>query len=363
MRHPLDLGGVYYCLNAIMNMISVLVSAVLYSLYVPVATVGCVIATAGVNGTERNGTLAGSDFSASLAIRNHYVANVANACLSSGKIDDRPLFVSVAALLVVWLISALGLRLTIKRKYVRTFVSTQSGCDYTCNFFLNHEGDDAARIYLFFFNERKWRSIRDRVRQWVLNAYAVWEQLRPTWFDESLQARIPDDFMPAHLLAQLNAQTPSGRRRTLDATGLLRRMTLAAGSNINTSEAASSSDSAAAINVPSCKAAAPEHLYSTTSPAILSALNIEVGAPILGSVSRRSSSTDAPVDDEYETMPEEAPEEIASADGAHVVPSQIRHDRIESTAGSRPQNLARLQVGAGLDSSVRVFDLEAESEP
>ncbi len=317
VRHPFDLGGFYYCFNAVMNMLSVLVSAVIYSLCMPASTVGLV--AAGLNSTERNssdyyGALSHSvatNFSANETLANHTTANSTHISLSFHKIDDLPLFVSVTTLIAVWAISAAGLLLTIKRKYVRTFVSTQIGCEYACNIFLEHEGNDAMRINILSHNERQWLSIRDRVRQWVRNGYALWEQLRPAWFNESLQARIPDDLMPVQVVVQLNAQAPSGRRQTVAGMGLLRRAALNAGSTLPPESAA---DPAVVVNVPSPEAA----------PSAL--------------VQRGKSN----------------------ADGAEQSPSDRRHGRIESTAATSAQD--RAELAAGLDDRVKVVDLEAESQ-
>lgn len=204
LRHPFDLGGLYFIFNAIMNMLLVLVSAIVYSVYVPSA-----------------------NSSASHRFANNTAAN-STATVSFSKIDDLPLFVSAVTLVVVWAISAAALVLTSNRKYFRTFVSTQTGSAYACKVFLNHEGNDSMRIHIFLFGERKWRSIRDRVKQWVCTFYAVWEQVRPAWFNESLKASIPDDFLPSQVLVQLNAQAPGGRRKSVAEMGVVRRMSLAA---------------------------------------------------------------------------------------------------------------------------------------
>ena len=70
------------------------------------------------------------------------------------------------------------------------------------------------RVEIFHKNERHWQAIRDRVRQWVLNVYATWQALVPPFFTADLQARIPDDSMPAQVVQDLNAQSPDGRRPT-----------------------------------------------------------------------------------------------------------------------------------------------------
>jgi hypothetical protein len=159
--------------------------------------------------------------------------------VNASKIGDLPLFTIVVTLALALLVAVAGLSLTIKREYLRTFVSLQTGCAYAQSYFLDNEGDDAKRVEIFFFNERQWRAIRDRVREWVLGVYAVWKALMPSWFTTDLQARIPDELMPAQVVHDLNAQAPGGRRPTLQNMGLLRRVSHAA---IVTAEDSSNSD-------------------------------------------------------------------------------------------------------------------------
>ncbi len=144
--------------------------------------------------------------------------------MHASKIGDLPLFAAVGALAAVWLMAVVGLSLTIKPEYLHTFVSLQTGYADTRSIFLDHQGNDAKRVNIFFCNERHWQAIRDRVRQWVLSVYATWQALMPAFFTADLQARIPDDFMPAQVVQDLNAHSPDGQRPTLQNMGLVRRM-------------------------------------------------------------------------------------------------------------------------------------------
>jgi hypothetical protein len=121
-----------------------------------------------------------------------------------------------------------GLSLTIKREYLHTFVSLQTGCAHAQSAFLENDGDDAKRVRIFFHNERQWQAIRNRVRQWVLGMYAVWNALMPSWFTTDVQSRIPDEFMPAQVLHDLVAHPPHGRQTSPQNMGLLRRVSHAA---------------------------------------------------------------------------------------------------------------------------------------
>ena len=144
--------------------------------------------------------------------------------MHASKIGDLPLFATVGALAAVWLVATVGLSLTIKREYLHTFTSLQTGDSFSQSYFLDNQGNDAKRINIFYKNERHWQAIRDRVRQWVLSVYATWQALMPAFFTTDLQARIPDDFMPVQAVQDLNAQSPDGRRPTLQNMGLVRRM-------------------------------------------------------------------------------------------------------------------------------------------
>jgi hypothetical protein len=144
------------------------------------------------------------------------------------KIDDLKLFATLGTLAVVWLVAVIALALTIKREYLQTFVSPQTGCADVQSYFLDSDEDVARRVIIFFCNERKWWVIRNLVQKWVLSMYSAWKALMPAWLTEDLQARIPDDFMPAEVVHDLNAQAPNGRRPTVQSIGMLRRVSQAA---------------------------------------------------------------------------------------------------------------------------------------
>jgi hypothetical protein len=108
--------------------------------------------------------------------------NAAGAIMHVNKIGDSALFATVGMLGVLWPTAVVGLAFTIKRQYLHTFVSLQTGCVFVQSYFLDNEGDDAKRVQIFFSNVRKWRAIWDRVRQWVLSVYAARQALMPVWF-------------------------------------------------------------------------------------------------------------------------------------------------------------------------------------
>jgi hypothetical protein len=263
--------------------------------------------------------------------------------MRASKIGDLPLFATVGALAAVWLVAIVGLSLTIKREYLHTFVSLQTGYADTQSFFLDHQGDDAKRVNIFFFNERHGQAIRDRVRQWVLSVYATWQALMPAFFTADLQARIPDDFMPAQVVQELNAQSSDGRRPTLQNMGLVRRM-----SHASTTDGAFELDRGArrpselrsppsvidggcaftansASILPRSDPTEPTASAAIVRPSaaadVARPCNIEVGPPVslaeIASGSYRDDALvkphdrpDAPDEYEYPTLPDQLPEEV-----------------------------------------------------
>jgi hypothetical protein len=181
--------------------------------------------------------------------------------MHASKIGDLLLFTIVVTLAAALLVAVVSLSLAMKREYLHTFVSLQTGCAFA-------QGDDAKRVEILYCNERQWQAIRNRVREWVLGMYAVWKARMPSWFTTDLQARIPDNFMPAQVVHELNAQAPGGRRPTLQKMGLMRRLSHAA---VVTAEASSNSDGG--LRVP-----APTHLEPASpqlTPQIVESMAIE----------------------------------------------------------------------------------------
>jgi hypothetical protein len=248
-RHPCELGGAYYLLTTIMNQLSVFVAAFIYwHYYIPPTTDihrGVVSAT-GTNSSASNLSVANltntsiADIISSTA--NYTLASSTGVGSTASKIDPITLVASVGTLFGVWAFAALGVWLTMKPEYRRTFWSTKTGYAYSQSYFLDNEGSDGKRIGIFSMNERHWRAIRDRVKQWVIAMYAVWQALKPLWFTNAVKAQIPDAFIPTEALRRENAR--ARQASGTQASGRLRSLSFALG-------AESDADRTSVIAVPS----------------------------------------------------------------------------------------------------------------
>ncbi len=123
------------------------------------------------------------------------------------------------------------LLVTIERKYVHTFFSTQTAGEWVMDQFLDNDGNDELRAEVFFYNEEMWRPIRPQVQVWLRSSFRTWRQNKPVWFTDALLVCIPTDMLPARDAKRLSAQAPGGRRSTVhDAdASLTQRMSVSLG--------------------------------------------------------------------------------------------------------------------------------------
>jgi hypothetical protein len=115
----------------------------------------------------------------------------------------------------------------IEKKYWGTFYSWQKGKDLTVKNF--REGSDAGKArYTFLTSKHHWKANEMEVRAWVEANWDRWEEEKPDWFDETMRARVPVEYIPESGDAR---ERESVRRASVDAeaegglAGLLRSST------------------------------------------------------------------------------------------------------------------------------------------
>jgi hypothetical protein len=86
--------------------------------------------------------------------------------------------------------------LNIERKYWNTFWSTQRSKDLTMAFFLDGKSD-AVKFFVMTRSRRHWVWIEEKVRKWVRENWAKWEEEKPEWFNDQKKAIVPVEFIPA----------------------------------------------------------------------------------------------------------------------------------------------------------------------
>ena len=133
---------------------------------------------------------------------------------SSSRLSEDELRITLIAVTLIWAASAASLAISIKRKYWRTFFSTETGSQYAIAFF-RRSATDEARFDAVFNNHRSFTaSIEAEIRQWLQERYAIWQLERPAWFTEVAIASIPDEMLPKEVLRELIAKGGGMRRRS-----------------------------------------------------------------------------------------------------------------------------------------------------
>ena len=159
------------------------------------------------------------------------VALYAAFYVGEAKLEAATLYAFASTLTAVSIVSFGVLLLTMERKYVRTFFSTQTGGEYLMSQFLDNDGNDELRAEVFWYNEELWRPIRPQVQAWLRSRLRTWRRNKPAWFTDALVSCIPTDMLPVREANRLSAQAPGGRRLTIhDAdASLTQRMSFSLG--------------------------------------------------------------------------------------------------------------------------------------
>jgi hypothetical protein len=145
--------------------------------------------------------------------------------VGEAKLAAGTLYAVVGTFSAIWALSSSVLMLTMERKYVRTFFSTETGCERVMNQFLDNAGDDELRAEICTNNEEMWRPIRDQVQAWVRSRFRAWKTERPAWFTDAVCASIPTDMLPPRDARRLTKQA-GGQRTTSHNAGLAHRLSL-----------------------------------------------------------------------------------------------------------------------------------------
>jgi hypothetical protein len=123
------------------------------------------------------------------------------------------LWICTGSVFSAWALTYLSLVLMVKPELRRSFWSTETIVQYAHAVFHDNE-DDEHRMAIFDFQQCKWESSRDEVREFTHSKWAGWKAEKPAWFTEEIIARVPDEFIPVAEVAALNAAHGGKRRRS-----------------------------------------------------------------------------------------------------------------------------------------------------
>lgn len=157
MRHPCELGGLWWLLSMVLNQLECFLAGWLYTVYYK-----------------------GPD-----------------------KFESTVLFTFLGSLATLWVVAFVAFLLSIERSHVHTFLSLETGGMFVQREFIDNEGNDAVRSQILGYNESLWRPIREKVADWMETNWPAWKQGQPPWFTQAWRDSIPDDMLPKSFAAMM----------------------------------------------------------------------------------------------------------------------------------------------------------------
>jgi hypothetical protein len=104
--------------------------------------------------------------------------------------------------------------LLMKRKYVSTFFSTETGYAWVQSYFVSGQTDEVKKR-IFEHNKRQWLSIRDDVKAWTMENWERWEEETPEWFTDAWKSGVDDDMIPPASVQKLKGGGGERRRSSI----------------------------------------------------------------------------------------------------------------------------------------------------
>jgi hypothetical protein len=179
-RHPGELGGGYWTLNMLANVVVVpIVSLQIF--------LGSLTASRDEPLTEE-GVKASQDFEDFLKL-------------------------SLYSLIGTWVLNALLFYTCAEKKYYGTFFSTETSRERIVNGWLRATTDE-KRTEIVCDNGNVWIEIRPQVSDFFLQNWEKWEQTQPDWFTEQWIASVDDDLLPPAFLRRELLASAGTRRRS-----------------------------------------------------------------------------------------------------------------------------------------------------
>ena len=150
---------------------------------------------------------------------------------TADRIPPEQLYSAIGVISLVWLLSFSGFLMSIDRRYLHTFFSTETGKASATSHFLDNDSDE-LKAFIFRNNEWLWKEIRPQVKIWVKVNWVRWNEEKPKWFTQNFVDTIPDDLIPIEELARLRA---GGKRRKSSIVQEMRRFSVGGGGEIGVS--------------------------------------------------------------------------------------------------------------------------------
>ena len=150
MRHPMEVGGLYFTLSLLQAQVASVVFAILYV-----------------------------DESA------------------ADTLDADTVYAFAASVPAIWACSYLMFLASVNEGYIQTFVDTKSAIQYNVDLFKDPRASDQQRAGVATTTRIYWHSVEEEMRTYFANDWDRWEQEQPSWFTPGFISTLPLDMLPS----------------------------------------------------------------------------------------------------------------------------------------------------------------------
>ena len=98
------------------------------------------------------------------------------------------------ALTLAWFANFTIFLSMVKRRYLKTFYTIETGKQFGGRLFLEAE-NDTQRAQVFTRHSSHWKKIKPKVQDWLNSGWADWEAKGPLWFHSTFLASVPPEMV------------------------------------------------------------------------------------------------------------------------------------------------------------------------
>jgi len=197
LRGQLELGGMYWSLNMILNQLFCFISVFLYTRFVD---------------TNSNIEQAHNN---SISIVNATLCNstdIGNAVNTGCDATELPLLELVSGLFILSMLCFAGFLKLIKKEYLWTFYDRRTGSQFVVATFHEVESE-AMKFEVFGWHPSLYKSIEEELKTWLEDNWERWEEEKEAWFNAIAISTVPEEYLPKKALSDMGGVT--GRKASI----------------------------------------------------------------------------------------------------------------------------------------------------
>jgi len=200
LRHPGELGGLYWSFTMVQNQIFCFVSIYLYKRF---AHWGSKTITTDVGDVEVEGGTINSDYDipsgCNSTVTVIFDGSKITEIICPGNVLDEVLPIVVVVLFVFSIIGFISFLLSINMQYLRTFTDIRTGKQSVCDNWTDVT-TDRERFRVFSKHKSYYKSINKEIKVWLNENWGKWEVQKEDWFTPEIINKIPVELLPAEAL-------------------------------------------------------------------------------------------------------------------------------------------------------------------